>query len=192
MGELLGHNDSGYNRPKGKMSVNYLRAMSSQLGCSLKEPEPGDDVNKVDATVEATHGANAEWVVKDPYIEFQLKTTSDDVAPVNRLVRYRLDTKMLIVLRSHMNALVAVLFVSGEPNKWVQNTENGLLLERRMLWYNPKSFTGNIDEEKEKTTIEIPEKNELTLKSLHKMMDMLGNGYDLPDVLTDEIQIQQH
>jgi hypothetical protein len=188
MGETLSHSDSKYNRPKGKMSVNYLRAMSSQLGCSLTEPGPGDDVNKLDATLTATFDTNPKWTFKTPRIEFQLKTTSNCVVPINGLIKYRLETKTLNMLRSGTNALLAVLFVSKEPNDWVRNTENGLLLEKRMLWYNPRFFTGNSDEATKLTsTIEIPEKNELTLRSLHKMIDMLGNGEKLPDVLPDEM-----
>lgn len=172
--KTLDHNDSTYSRPKGKFSINYLRSISSFLGFTLNEPESGDDVFKIDATIRAD---SDQWCIHKPLIDFQAKTTSGSIIK-DGFLNYQIDTKTLNNMRNSSNEhILVILHILEDPEVWVEDCENGLLLHEHMYWFNPKSAPA--DYEGESVTLHVPTSNMITRRTLHQMMDLVGRGGEI-------------
>lgn len=180
----LDHNDEAYSRSKGKMSINYLRSLATFLGFTFSEPEPGDDVLKIDATIRAD---NPDWTIHNPQIDFQAKTTST-ANVTDGYLRYEMScedlNKMRLTAGEH---ILVVLYLLHDPEAWVEDGEHGIQLHEQMYWYNPKSHQS--DFEGVTTTLKIPVSNVINKRTLHHMMDIVGNGGRINDRLRDPFEI---
>ena len=149
--------------------------MCSYLGYGITEPAPGDDVNKIDATITAQF--KDSWAIHTPKIDVQAKTTVESDIKKD-FIPYRIDKNTLHYLKNTSTEhLLVLLVISDNPDHRVMNTDKGLLLEKKMYWFNPRK--SNIDCEGETVTIHIPTKNVLTIETLHRMIDIVGNGGEI-------------
>jgi len=178
--ELYPHNYYIYDQIKESISIEYLRSVCAYLGAELNVHDRALDNEGLDVTITGSRRIGINVIDAHPHIDLQLKCTSGPKYDIdNEMLKFQLPVKNYndMIHPSTAPFLLAVHILPEIVPKWVSVSDKCLEITEKMLWFNVSEAKNLHPKEKQKKiTISIPMKNQLTAKSLNRMIDMVSKG----------------
>ena len=157
------------NQQMEQFSLAYIRAVAANAGCQVTRPEV--DTDSVDGVLMASFG-------RRPRIDFQAKSTSQDVLSGNSL-HFPLPVKNYEELRADTRTprILIVLLMPQETDEWTTQTHQELCLRHCAYWLclEGQDATQNTSS----ITIEIPTTNMFSTAQLETLMQKAERGESL-------------
>ena len=153
---------------KEGLSLVYATALAVRAGYAVSVPQP--DRDSVDLRVQA--GGRYR-----PAVDLQLKATASIGEPRNGLFPFRLPIKNYNDLRVETQTprLLVVLELPEDEARWMTVTKEELVLRRRAYWLSLQKDHEEIGGQ-QKVTVDIPEQNVLSVKTLRELMERSRAG----------------
>jgi hypothetical protein len=164
---------------KEQLSYAYLHAVAAkaELQCT---PVDSVDNDSTDVQLRAANFSD-DLVSTSPRFEVQLKATAAvNVADGEDYFPYDLKKKNYEDLRDtdrYMEAVLVVLIMPDEPERWLQAEQDRLITRYSAYWVDIKGApqTNNTYSK----TIHVPLTNHVTPSCLRRMMTIVGNLEDI-------------
>lgn len=157
------------NQQMEQFSLAYIRAVAANAGCQVTRPEV--DTDSVDGVLMTSFG-------RRPRIDFQAKSTSQDVLSGNSL-HFPLSVKNYEELRADTRTprILIVLLMPQETDEWTNQTHQEFCLRHCAYWLclEGREATQNTSS----VTIEIPTANMFSTTQLETLMQKAERGESL-------------
>lgn len=159
------------NDQKSALSEAWVRAIAATAGFGIQPGTIPDD-QSADITVTSTLIGQ----VINPRLDIQLKASHTNFCS-NELVSYPLDQGNYDTLRSTNVCvpMILVLLEASDPiDSWMIFHPDDVVLQRRAWWHSLRGLpsSGNVH----RTTINIPDSQRFTPKSLTTLMTTIRDG----------------
>lgn len=127
---------------ESELSYAYLHAVSSKAGMSCETTGRHVDNMGIDAQIRASEQFSTDSILTDITIDIQLKATTDTPSNRNEKLSYFIrDIKHYDKLRKEsitIPRILVVLFLPGDDNEWLQQTEEHLIIKKCAWWVSLK------------------------------------------------------
>ena len=148
------------NMQKSRLSLSYIQTVASHAGFGVDEPKI--DYDSVDGSLYGDFG-------KRPRIEFQAKSTSQDVVRED-YIHFSLPVKTYNDLRiDAINPrILIVLIMPQASDEWLEQTQSALCIRKCAYWMSLKGRpeTSNTS----RVTVQLPLSNVFNVEQLTDMM----------------------
>jgi uncharacterized protein DUF4365 len=156
---------------KEQFSRAYVYAVTSVAGYSNSTPIVDDD--SIDLGIS---GRQAVGKFRSPRLELQLKCTENPSWSGDHL-HYALKLKNYVDLRGDdfiVPRILVVVVVPEDLNEWVLQSEKELTLRKCGYWLSLREYPET--QNKTNVTVQIPRKQQFTVKSLRDLMNEISGG----------------
>ena len=163
------------NNIKSELSYAYLHAVAARAGMGCDVAGRHTDGDGVDATLRVRERLAPDSTLLNFAVDVQLKATSR--APVLQAGRYSHTLTVphydrLRIQEVNPPRLLFVLFLPGDPGRWLTHSEQELITRRCAYWVSlwGAPASGNTGAQ----TVYIPEVNVLSADTLRTLMTRLS------------------
>lgn len=163
------------NKQKEYFSYAYVHTVASAAGYSSENTQTLDPYG----TDIIISGESLDEESYDPRLDVQVKATSTDVLK-EEFIKYPLNVKNYNELRKQKVSVPRIVIVVLVPEKienWVQQSEQGLLMNCKGYWMSLKRAPAT--QNQETVTVDVPRKNLFTVEALKRIMQRCEAGEDL-------------
>lgn len=161
------------------LSVAYIKILAAENGYTLTTV--GRDNDGVDVTISCKGYPASGCKIRSPKLDIQLKASYSKVKiKKNGDISFKLEAKNynnLILSNRMIPAILVLLHMPKDQNKWVKHTKQCLKITKCAYWVSLKHLNGTTN--KESITINIPKENMLSSSELKRIMIRVSNEEEL-------------
>lgn len=159
------------NNIKAELSYAYLHAVASRAGLGCEVAGRHTDGDGVDAIVRARERFSGQSVLTRFTVEIQLKATSTEPA-IDARDRYPFSLAIdhydkLRDVEAGAQQILVVLFLPGDPTRWLAHSPEGLIARRCAYWVSLRGApeSGNTTSQ----TVYVPRSNVFSVEGLRSV-----------------------